>query len=496
MVVFLVMLQIALLIAANVAFAKSFVYYYGLSLVFSLVVLVAIVNSKGNAAFKIAWIVPVLVIPMFGALFYLYCTNQISVAAIKKRLAASTEQLKEMLPDGILPDAPEYNGNMGEVGLSQYLVRTGAYPAYTNTEVTYYPSGECCFEDMKQELRKAQHFIFIEFFIIAKGEMWGEILEILKEKVKEGVEVRVMYDGMCSFLLLPYSYPKQLEQYGIRCRMFSPIRPVISTYQNNRDHRKIMDIDGRTAFTGGVNLADEYINKRERFGYWKDSAVRLTGSAVSSMTMMFLELWNVADSVPEDFGKYLSTVPQDIYAKGVVIPYGDGPYNNEEIGQRVYIDMLNRAQRYVHIMTPYLVPDDELLGALEFAAKRGVEVIIMMPHIPDKKYPYLLARTYYRQLLTSGVYIYEFTPGFVHAKQFVSDDIRAAVGSFNLDYRSMYLHYECAAYLYDVPAVRDIEKDFQETLAKCQQITVETCNRYTKASAIVGSVMRLFAPLI
>ena len=318
--------------------------------------------------------------------------------------------------------------------------------------------------------------------------------------MKEGVEVRVMYDGMCCLMLLPYHYPRVLEKKGIRCKMFSPVRPTLSTYQNNRDHRKIVVIDGHTAFTGGVNLADEYINRKVRFGHWKDTAIMLKGDAVQSFTMMFLQMWNVTERQPEDYGKY--AVPKDYEHplaadySGFILPYGDSPMDREQVGERVYLDILNQARNYVHIMTPYLILDDEMVNALSYAAKRGIDVKLIMPHIPDKKYAYMLARTFYPELTRAGVKIYEYTPGFVHAKVFVSDDEKAVVGTINLDFRSLYLHFECAAYIYRNSVVYDVEHDFEETLKKCSLITMEDCKNYSWMGKKLGRLMRLIAPLM
>ena len=340
----------------------------------------------------------------------------------------------------------------------------------------------------------------MEYFIVERGYMWDSILEILEEKVKEGVEVRVMYDGMCCLMLLPYHYPKVLEAKGIRCKMFSPIKPTLSTYQNNRDHRKIVVIDGHTAFTGGVNLADEYINRKVRFGHWKDTAIMLKGDAVLSFTMMFLQMWNVTERQQDDFSRYVLPRGTEVAGAGdrggFVLPYGDSPMDREQVGERVYLDILNQAKNYVHIMTPYLILDDEMENALCYAAKRGIDVTIIMPHIPDKKYAYLLARTYYPELIEAGVKIYEYTPGFVHAKVFVSDDEKAVVGTINLDFRSLYLHFECASYIYRNPVVLAVEQDYQDTLKTCALITMENCKNYSWGGKKLGRLMRLVAPLM
>ena len=381
--------------------------------------------------------------------------------------------------------------------LAYYLSHQVSYPVHRNTAVKYFASGEEKFEEMKVQLRKAEKYIFLEYFIVEEGVMWNSIRDILVEKVKEGVEVRFMYDGMCSMLQLPYNYDKQMKKLGIKCKMFSPIRPVLSSYQNNRDHRKILVIDGRVGFTGGVNLADEYINEKERFGHWKDTAVMLEGEAVQNLTMLFLQMWNVSQWRSDDFTKYLT--PKSLEFKrelGYVLPYGDSPYDNEIIGEQVYFHILNHAKKYVHIMTPYLILDNEMLTTLTFAAKCGIEVIIIMPHIPDKWYAFILAKTYYEELMEAGVQIYEYTPGFVHAKVFVSDNDTATVGTINLDYRSLYHHFECGAFIYNNPVVWDVERDFQATLKKCEKVTITQLKSRSFTERIIGRVLRLVAPLM
>lgn len=308
-----------------------------------------------------------------------------------------------------------------------------------------------------------------------------------------------MYDGTCSFSLLPYHYPKKLEEMGIQCHMFAPVVPALSTYQNNRDHRKIVVIDGRVAFTGGINLADEYIGRKERFGVWKDTAIMVEGDAVRSFTLMFLEMWNVEKHRKiEDFNTYLDVEQVKLPAAGdgFVMPYGDSPLDHEPVGENVYLDILYTAKDYVHIMTPYLILDHDMITALTYAAKRGVEVLIIMPHIPDKWYAFMLAKTYYEELMDAGVQIYEFTPGFVHAKVFTSDDRKAVVGTINLDYRSLYLHFECAVYLYRNEEIPSIEEDFQKTLEQCQKMRPEDVKEMPLRNRLAGKVLRLLAPLM
>lgn len=465
--------------------------------VFALIIAIIIINREENPAFQIAWLIPVLLIPFFGGLFYLFVQSQLGYRILHRRMSVLIDETRKYAQQKNSVTLELQEKNPAEWRLTQYAFSQGDFPIYDNTAVKYFPLGEDKFEEMLIQLEKAEKFIFLEYFIVEEGYMWGRVLEVLQRKVKQGVEVRMMYDGMCSLLLLPYGYPGQLEALGIRCKMFSPIRPALSTMQNHRDHRKILVIDGKVAFTGGVNLADEYINRKVRFGHWKDTAIMVEGEAVRSFTMMFLQMWNITEK-EEDYGKYLDV---EVRAKlntscGYVMPYGDSPVDNENLAENIYLDIINRAVKYVHIMTPYLILDQELIQALTFAAKRGVDVTIIMPHIPDKKYAFALAKTYYPGLIRAGVNIFEYTPGFVHAKVFTSDDERAVVGTVNLDYRSLYLHFECGVYLYKVPEIADIEKDVQETLAKCQRITLVDCKREKLWMKIYGRVLRLFAPLM
>lgn len=473
--------------------------YWGFTILGALVV-IYIINKRENTSFKLAWIVPVLVIPVFGMLFYLFVELDISSKLIAKRVGVLARETKPYLEQEEAVKRKLKKESLRVCNLAVYMEEYGGFPIYDNTNVQYFASGEEKFEQLKKELLQAKRFIFMEYFIVERGIMWNAILEILEQKVKEGVEVRFMYDGMCCLTLLPYHYPRELEKKGIKAKMFAPIKPALSTYQNNRDHRKIVVIDGHTAFTGGINLADEYINQKKRFGYWKDTAIMLKGDAVKSFTILFLQMWNITERQPEQYGKYFRDpeyfYPPQLDMSGFVMPYGDSPLDHETVGENVYIDILYQARRYVHIMTPYLILDDDMVRALAYASQRGVETVIIMPHIPDKKYAYLLARTYYGELIDAGVEIYEFTPGFVHAKMFISDDEKAVVGTINLDYRSLYLHFECGVFMYKNAVVKDVERDYQKTLEQCQRITKEDCRKYPLRCQFAGKALRLMAPLM
>ena len=475
-------------------------YVFWVYMLVGAAVVLYILNKRETPEFKLSWIIPVLVFPVFGSLLYLFVEAQIPTRWLARQVKRAAEEARPYLKqDGETLERLERE-SAATASLCRYMDRWGGYPVYENTSVTYFPLGEDKFAELKRQLEGARRYIFLEYFIIDRGKMWDSILEILERKAKEGVEVRLMYDGMGCLTLLPHHYPEELTARGIRCRVFSPVRPVLSTYQNNRDHRKIVVIDGHTAFTGGINLADEYINERKRFGHWKDTAVMLKGDGVKSFAAMFLQNWNMTERRREDYGPYMEASLDFCLVSapktGYVMPYGDSPLDEENVGKQVYMDILYQAKRYVHMMTPYLILDQDMISALTYAAKRGVETVIIMPHIPDKIYAYLLARSYYEELLLAGVKIYEYVPGFVHAKEYVSDDERAVVGTINMDYRSLFLHFECAAYFYRNPAVADVERDFAETLKQCEEITLEDCRTYPGIRKLAGSLLRLIAPLM
>ena len=384
--------------------------YIGL-IVLSVMVIVYIINRNENPAFKMSWILFVLMIPIVGTAFYIFMLIQPGTSYIRKRLFVLKDETDQYMEQNESLIEELRVSKPANANLAHYMSKVCGFPVHRNTKLTYFPLGEDKFVELKIQLENAKKFIFMEYFIVETGEMWNAILDILKRKVDEGVEVRFMYDGMCSISLLPYRYPQKLEKMGIKCKMFNPIKPVLSTQQNNRDHRKICVIDGKVAFTGGVNLADEYINEKVRFGHWKDTAIMLEGEAVQNFTVMFLQMWNIYEKKMEDYTKYLTPKTEEFRRElGYVLPYGDSPYDNENTGEQVYFHILNHAKKYVHIMTPYLILDNEMITTLTYAAKCGIEVIIIMPHIPDKWYAFVLAKTYYEELIGAGVQIYEYTP--------------------------------------------------------------------------------------
>ena len=488
--------QLAILYVSYKFYQEYIGYIFTGFVVLSACIVIYIINAKQNPAFKLAWIIPVLVFPFFGVVMYLFVKMQQAPKRINKKIKKISDEMDKNLEQNESILAELKNENCDVHNLAYYMHNAGNFPVYKNTDIEYFPVGEVKFKKLIEELKKAEKYIFMEYFIIEKSKMWNIILEILEEKVKQGVEVRVMYDGMCSIAMLPWSFPETLKKKGINCKIFSPIVPALSTCQNNRDHRKIVVIDGKVAFTGGVNIGDEYINEYDKYGHWKDTSIMLKGDAVKSFVLMFLQMWNIDEKTLKDYEKYINTEENLTKNSSYVIPYSDNPYDEDNIGEQVYMDIINTAKKYVHIMTPYLILDNEMIMALKYAAKRGVDTVIIMPHVPDKIYAYLLARTYYEELLEAGVKIYEYTPGFVHAKVFISDDDEAVVGTINLDFRSLYLNFECAAYMYRNSAINYIEKDFERTLEECENITLENHKKYSVFKKIIGRVLRLFAPLM
>ena len=495
-IVLLLLFQLFLVFAAFYRLNAYLPHFVIFTTVFSAFQGLYLLNTDADPSAKITWLLVILLMPAVGAPLYCYTRSNLGMRMLKKRLNYLVETTENSIPQNRDVLNRLRKENPGAAALAHYLHRTGCYPVYDHTEVKYYPLGEDKWADLLEALQQAEHFIFLEYFIIDEGLMWGRVLEILAEKAKAGVDVRVMYDGTCEFSTLPHDYPKRLQALGIRCKMFAPMTPFVSTHYNYRDHRKIAVIDGHTAFTGGVNLADEYINRRPRFGHWKDTAIRLRGEAVPSFTLMFLQMWGVDEKELEidRFLAYPTQAPAE--ARGYVLPYGDCPLDNDKVGERVYMDILNRAEHYVYIMSPYLILDGEMETALKFAAERGVDVRLVLPGIPDKKMPWALAKTHYSTLLASGVKIYEYSPGFVHAKVFVADDKEAVVGTINLDYRSLYHHFECAAFLYDTPCIPDIRADVEATMARSALVEKNFMEHEKPGVKLMGFLMKAIAPLL
>ncbi len=495
----LLLMQMAFLIYLLHYFGNSVYTFIGGQTLFGLIIVTIIINRRDNPSQQLTWVILTLVVPVAGGLFYIYIATRPEQRRLEKRLDDLYGETKKYVSQNKEVLERLKKRDKGMYHMANYIRDNGNFAVYQNTEVQYLKSGEDKLVELLVQLEKAEKFIFMEYFIIAKGVMWEQVLDVLERKVAEGVEVRVMYDGTCAVNLLPYQYPHMLEAVGIRCKMFAPIKPVLSTHYNNRDHRKIVVIDGKVAFTGGINIGDEYINVDSPYGHWKDIAVMVEGQAVEGFTQMFLQMWNVDEKEDDTYEKYLTASENNgetTEAEGFVLPFGDSPFDHELVGESIYLDILNRAEDYVHIMTPYLILDHEMVTALTYAAKKGVDVKLMLPHVPDKKYAFALAKNHYPELIEAGVEIYEYTPGFVHAKMFVSDDKKAVVGTINLDYRSLYLHFECGAFLYEVPEIMKIEEDFQNTLEQCQLITMDVHKKSGLGLRILGKLLRVLAPLM
>lgn len=495
---FLILIQLIILILGIWKLSESFVYMYAFFVILSLVVVVYIVSRTDNPSYKLAWTIPVLLVPVFGGLFYLLFGGNKVGRKLKRQIETEYYQTKDLLKqeDSVINEISSLDKSV--VNQVNYIKNFGAFPIYKNSTSEYLSPGEVFYEKLLEELKKAKHYIFMEYFIINEGKMWGEILSVLEEKAKEGVDVRLIYDDMGCITTLPNKYYEKMRKLGIKCCVFNPFVPILSIIVNNRDHRKITVIDGHTAFTGGINLADEYINEVVRFGHWKDASIMIKGEAVWNFSVMFVQVWNFISDEKIDYNMYRPNLHYDgkFESDGYVQPYGDSPFDNELVGENVYLNIINRAKDYVYINTPYLIIDNELVTALTLAAKSGVDVRIVTPHIEDKWYAHIVTRAYYAHLIEAGVKIYEYTPGFIHSKTFVADDEIGVVGTINMDYRSLYLHFECGVFLYKTKSVLQIKDDFLKTLEVCQNITIDDTKKVKWSNRFLRAILRVFAPLM
>lgn len=463
----------------------------------SIIAVLYIVSKKDKGAYKTAWAILILSFPLFGGLMYLMFNFQSSTRRFSKDILNAQEKAEPLyyLPGNDYQAA--INSLPDHLGQIRYLQNFAGFPVYANTKTHYLTPGEKKLEALLAELEKAEKYIFLEYFIVQEGTMWNSILKVLERKASQGVLVRLIYDDMGCFLTLPKDYPEQLKKQGIQCAVFNPFRPVLTVKQNNRDHRKIAVIDGKVAFTGGINLADEYINAVEKHGHWKDASIMLEGKAAWSFTLIFLQMWELCTHEDENYENYYpwEKTKCPVTATGFVQPYADSPMDTENVGEHIYQQILNNAREYVYINTPYLIVDDSMLSALCLAAKSGVDVRIVTPHRWDKWLVHMTTRSYYRELIKAGVKIYEYTNGFIHSKTFVSDDHTATVGTTNLDFRSLYLHFECSTLLYECDAVMEVKEDFLNTLDICQPVTEKDCKENI-IMRLLQDILRLFAPLM
>ena len=525
----------------------TMIHFIGLFLV------LAIYASYKTSSIRMTWMFVIMALPIFGTLLYLFIGLDRTGYKMRRRFEDIDKILFPILPTGEeeARNARARDPHLG--GIVEYIRRHAGFPVYQNTRIEYYDDALKGIEAQKKDLAKAEKFIFMEYHAIEDAESWHAIRDILAERAKAGVEVRVFYDDMGSLGFINMDFVKRTESYGIQCRVFNPFLPGLNLFLNNRDHRKITVIDGRVGYTGGYNLANEYFHVTESFGFWKDTGVRLEGDAVQSLTVMFLEMWNAMSAMDRDdtdFMKYLAVsnaayllnrkskvvsgeqaerarkerdrlrkkgqgyylqmekgiMPDMRYVLGTeeydgdhlgfVQPYADSPMDDIHTGEDVYICMADGAHDYAWFITPYLIITDEMCHALSMAAKRGVDVRIITPGIPDKKLVYKLTRSYYNGLARNGVRIFEFTPGFCHAKMSIADDLVATCGTINLDYRSLYHHFENGCLYADCEAVMDTKRDFEETFAQCEEVTDYYAEGRGAFLRLEQMLLRLAAPLM
>ncbi|MBR5280754.1 MAG: cardiolipin synthase [Clostridia bacterium] len=504
MVLFII-LQACFLVFSLFYFNVFALSFYILFQLISAITVIHVISTNQNPSYKIAWISMILAIPILGVVFYNIWGGARNPRRIKRRVP-----ILKKLP---IPDHPESQSTFEKLAqeypfqaqTARFLSNSG-FPLYRNTQTEYYDLGDTFFPALLESIKKAEHFIFLEFFIISKGKMWDELYDALCQRAAAGVEVRVLYDDLGSMTTLDKSFPKKHERENLKIAVFNPVKPVLSHFHiNYRNHQKICVIDGKVAYTGGVNIADEYINLVDAFGHWKDSGVKLEGPAVQSMTVMFLQMWNYGQYTQKKdqldklspYFPHFEVADTAQTAPGFVQPLCDGPLDPDNRPMEyLYMHMINHARKYIYITTPYLVLDNEMATALCMAAISGVDVRIMTPGIPDKKYVYALTRSYYGRLLQAGVQIFEYTPGFIHAKNVVSDDEAALVGTVNMDFRSFYMHYENAVWTCGTPIIRTLHDDFIQTQSQCREITYETWKNRPVWYKILQGILNIFAPML
>lgn len=493
-VVVVVLAQVALIVVAFQMLSDTLVWLYSVFAVLGIILALYIVTSDSNPSYKTFWLAVMFLLHPIGGLLYLVFYG----TSIKKKNKTFAQQVLQKMRRNLDYDEVLMKRLKEESGVAHtqafYLKNRASAPVYDDTKVKYLDSGEEYFKWMIREMRRAERFIFLEYFIIGRGQLWDEVLKVLQEKVAEGVEVRVMYDDFGCMRSLPFGYVRRLRKMGIRAVAFNPLMSVVAARFNHRTHRKITVIDGKVGFTGGANIADEYINAKDKCGHWKDAGVMVRGGAVHSLTVMFLALWDTVSGERSNDQKYFEEVAQE--GDGYVAPFTSGPSKEYSVATMVYTNMITKATKEICITTPYLVPDDGFLATLRAAAECGVDVKIITPGRVFQKIVHQVTKSYYRQLLMSGVKIYEYTPGIVHGKTIVVDGEHAVVGTINLDYRSLHWHFECGVYMYRSSCIGDIEKDFREILAKSRAVTLAEHNKTHMVVRMNRAILRIFAPLM
>ena len=492
----MILLQFGVILFAVSHFSGSFTWFYLLCFAISIVVVLIVVNRRDlNAAYKLAVSVPILLFPLFGGCVYLI----LYAGLLNRRVYRRFGDLKNLEAEqyGLVGDGRELYQSLPYEIRSQFtaLQHITSYPVFDGTETRFYPLGEEMFPVMKEALENAKDYIYLEYFIVEFGTMWGEILGILQKKASEGVDVRLIYDGIGTVRRLPWGYEKHLEKMGIRCRVYNPLLPLTAAWQNIRDHRKILVVDGKIAFTGGINLTDEYINLRQNLGHWKDTGISVRGAAALSFAVMFRCLWKTIGNENEPILPPDEPIPAPVF-DGLVVPYGDNPYANIPVGRDIYLGAITQARDSIQIMTPYFIVDDETLTTLKLAAARGVRITVITPHIGDKWYVHMVTRSYYAELLEAGIEVFEYSPGFLHAKNMITDGTVGICGSVNFDYRSFYLQLECGVMMYRTSAIAQMQEDFRQLLSVSRRVTDEDVRKVNWFVRILRSVLRIFAPVM
>lgn len=464
---------------------------------FAIAVSLYVLNRREDPAYKIGWIAVILASPVIGIPLYLLAGNRHVPKKLYNGTIRTNKYMDNLLKEdeSVLESIPDYDEDVSNI--FRYGIHTSGFPVYQNTESEYYASGEEWFPHYLEALRSAKHFIFIETFIIDKGTLWDEVLGILKQKVNEGVEVKLIYDDFGS-ITLPQHYSRQLRNCGIEAHRFNHVRPAFIIQMNNRDHRKITVIDNEIAFTGGVNMADEYVNRISRYGYWKDSAIMIKGEAVWSFTVMFMGMLSYVRSADEPYVNYRSyQFPNRIEGDGGYYqPFSDTPTDKESVALSMHLNMVMHAKDYIYIDTPYLILNETMKQALILSSKNGVDVRILVPHIPDKQLVFQITKGFYQELIEAGIKIYEFTPGFNHTKNFVADDRIAIVGSANTDYRSYFLHYENGCLMYKTSEIMKIKQNFLDAVEFSHEVTLQEAKNTFVLLKLVRGVLNFFIPLL
>lgn len=493
-----ILIQVAVVLHLVMRIGQEYVWIESVARGFAIILVVAIYSQHKTSAVKTPWIILIMLFPITGTLLYLLVGLSGSTKKMKKRYSDLDSILMSMLPENDDVIGEIYADDQSVANMTRYLKDRAGFPIYKDSDITYYADASDALEAQKKALKDAREFIFMEYHAIEDAEAFAAIKEILAKKAAEGLDVRVFYDDVGSVGFINPNFVANMENLGIKCRAFNPMTIFVNIFLNNRDHRKITVIDGNVGFTGGYNLANEYFNLTHPYGHWKDTGVKIEGNAVSSLTVLFLEMWNAirdADCEDADFSDFIKPEERIYEQKAYIQPYGDTPLDKEHVGQNVYMNIICAAEKYVWIMTPYLIITDEMSNALCLAASRGVDVRIVTPGIPDKRTIYSMTRSYYRRLIEDGVRIFEYTPGFSHGKMCISDGKVATCGTINMDYRSLYHHFENGVLMYRCKAVQDMEEDFKDVFSRSFDVTEEHLDGTNYIKRAWQSVLRLFSAL-